>query len=192
MVYMARSSDKHYERAYHAMAGAAFCFLGYLLLLILTGRSGLYVAVCVAVSGIFVINPVVNAWLTSNIAPSMKKSVATAMAVSANNSAGLLGSHIYQHDDAPRYRKCLNSSHLAVTTEANMSDAGLRLPVRGHAINLAFIAIFMLLTLLQRYLLKRQNRIRSALIQTGEHQELLGTPNRKRIGDRQLNFEYGL
>lgn len=111
MVYMARSSDKHYERSYHAMAGAALVFLGYLLLLILTGRSGLYVAVCIAVSGIFVINPVVNAWLTSNIAPSMKKSVATAMAVSANNSAGLLGSHIYQHDDAPRYSKILNIIH---------------------------------------------------------------------------------
>jgi predicted MFS family arabinose efflux permease len=104
---MARSSDRHYERSYHAMVGAALVFLGYLLLLLMTGRSGLYVAVCIAVSGIFVINPVVNAWLTSNIAPSMKKSVATAMAVSANNSAGLLGSHIYQRDDAPRYRKIL-------------------------------------------------------------------------------------
>jgi hypothetical protein len=45
----------------------------------------------------------VNAWLTGNIAPDMKKSVATAMAVSANNSAGLLGSNIYRHSDAPRY-----------------------------------------------------------------------------------------
>ncbi|KAG2181847.1 hypothetical protein INT44_008663 [Umbelopsis vinacea] len=167
MVYMARSSDKHYERSYHAMAGAALVFLGYLLLLILTGRSGLYVAVCIAVSGIFVINPVVNAWLTSNIAPSMKKSVATAMAVSANNSAGLLGSHIYQQDDAPRY-------------------------MRGHAINLAFISLFMLLNLLQRYLLQRQNRIKAKILVSGELQELLPGSNNKLIGDRQLHFEYGL
>jgi predicted MFS family arabinose efflux permease len=102
---MAHSSDKRYERAYHAIVGASLCFIGYLLLLLLTDRSGKYVAVCIAVSGIFVINPVVNAWLTSNISPSMKKSVATAMAVSANNSAGLLGSHIYKPDDSPRYRK---------------------------------------------------------------------------------------
>lgn len=108
---MAHSSDKKYERAYHAIVGASLCFTGYLLLLLLTDRSSKYVAVCIAVSGIFVINPVVNAWLTSNIAPSMKRSVATAMAVSANNSAGLLGSHIYKPDDSPRYRM-YNYGHL--------------------------------------------------------------------------------
>jgi hypothetical protein len=61
--------------------------------------------VCLAVAGVFVINPVVNAWLTGNIAPNMKKSVATAMAVMANNSAGLVGSNIYLSTDAPYYSK---------------------------------------------------------------------------------------
>lgn len=81
--------------------------IGYIVLTVCTKRPELYTGVCIAVAGIFVINPIVNAWLTSNIAPDMKKGVATAMAVSANNSAGLLGSNIYRHSDAPRYRKCV-------------------------------------------------------------------------------------
>lgn len=105
MIAAAYSSDKRRDRALHAIAGASICMIGYIILTVCTERPVLYAGVCIAVSGIFVINPIVNAWLTGNIAPDMKKSVATAMAVSANNSAGLLGSNIYRHSGAPRYRK---------------------------------------------------------------------------------------
>lgn len=65
--------------------------------------------------------------------------------------------------------------------------------VRGHSVNLCFISLFMILTLVQRYLLKRQNRIKATLRENGEIQTLLEQPiNRKLIGDRQLNFEYAL
>lgn len=105
MIAAAYSSDIRKDRAFHAIAGAIVCMIGYIILNICVQRPALYTGVCIAVAGIFVINPIVNAWLTSNIAPDMKKSVATAMAVSANNSAGLLGSNIYRYSDAPRYRK---------------------------------------------------------------------------------------
>jgi predicted MFS family arabinose efflux permease len=105
MLLGAYSSDRRNDRAYHAIAGALICLIGYILLLSVVKRSFLYAGVCVAVSGIFVINPIVNAWLTSNMAPDMKKSVATAMAVSANNAAGLVGSNIYRASHSPRYRK---------------------------------------------------------------------------------------
>lgn len=105
MIGAAYSSDRRKDRAFHAIAGAFICMLGYIILNVCVERPALYTGVCIAVAGIFVINPIVNAWLTSNIAPDMKKSVATAMAVSANNSAGLLGSNIYRHSDAPRYCK---------------------------------------------------------------------------------------
>lgn len=88
MIGLAYSSDKFQERTFHAIFGASICATGYILLMILTKREALYAAICVAVAGIFMINPIVNAWLTSNIAPEMKRSVAAAMAVSANNSAG--------------------------------------------------------------------------------------------------------
>lgn len=105
MILVAYSSDRRKDRAYHAITGAVVCLAGYLILTICTDRPQLYAGVFIVVSGIFVINPIVNAWLTGNIAPDMKKGVATAMAVSANNSAGLVGSNIYRHSDAPRYCK---------------------------------------------------------------------------------------
>lgn len=107
MIAVAYSSDRKKERTFHAIAGASVCLVGYIILNVFVERAVLYTGVCIAVAGIFVINPIVNAWLTGNIAPDMKKSVATAMAVSANNSAGLLGSNIYRHSDAPRYCKSI-------------------------------------------------------------------------------------
>ncbi|KAI9487467.1 MAG: major facilitator superfamily domain-containing protein [Benjaminiella poitrasii] len=168
MIIGAYSSDRKKDRAYHAVAGALVCMMGYIILTVSTDRPVLYTGACIAVAGIFVINPIVNAWLTSNIAPDMKKSVATAMAVSANNSAGLVGSNIYRHSDAPRY-------------------------LRGHKINLCFISIFIILTLVQRGLLSRANRRKQQEKENSRNEELqtlLG--NDTRIGDESLDFKYRL
>ncbi|KAH8547870.1 major facilitator superfamily domain-containing protein [Umbelopsis sp. PMI_123] len=165
VILIAYSSDRFHDRAYHAIGGAAVCLLGYILLLSVSGNSARYGAVCLAVAGVFVINPVVNAWLTGNIAPSMKKSVATAMAVMANNSAGLVGSNIYLSTDAPNYTK-------------------------GHAINLGFTALFIILVCVLRFLLWRENKTRQQKleeIEAGKVAEAQG-----RIGDRRLDFRYAL
>lgn len=92
MIGMAYSSDKFQERTYHAIASATICLVGYVILTTLTTRSALYTGICIVVAGVHAINPIMNAWLTSNMAPEMKRSVAAAMAVSANNSAG---KHLY-------------------------------------------------------------------------------------------------
>ncbi|KAI9363113.1 major facilitator superfamily domain-containing protein [Pilaira anomala] len=166
MIAMAYSSDHRKERAFHAIAGASICMIGYIILNLFVKREILYTGVCIAVAGIFVINPIVNAWLTSNIAPDMKKSVATAMAVSANNSAGLLGSNIYRHSDAPLY-------------------------LRGHRINLVFISLFILLALLQRFLLRRTNDAKSLEKSKLTVEELSNfAANDSRIGDASLDFVY--
>ncbi|KAG1438362.1 hypothetical protein G6F56_012672 [Rhizopus delemar] len=164
MIAAAYSSDRKNDRAYHAISGAFICLVGYIILVSCFERPQLYAGACIAVAGIFIINPIVNAWLTSNIAPDMKKSVATAMAVSANNSAGLIGSNIYRKSDAPRY-------------------------LRGHAINLGFISLFILIAFIQRYLLERENKLKI------EKQLSLGNEGEEedeRIGDESLDFEYRL
>ncbi|KAL0077200.1 major facilitator superfamily domain-containing protein [Phycomyces blakesleeanus] len=168
MICLAYSSDRHKDRAFHAVGGAIFCLVGYALLCFLTTRDALYAAVCVAVAGIFVINPIVNAWLTSNIAPDMKKSVATAMAVSANNSAGLVGSNIYRASDAPRY-------------------------IRGHSINLGFLVAFVCLAILQRCLLQRENRLKEAAIKAQEaEQQPDDIAAIEVLGDESIHFKYRL
>ncbi|KAG0938213.1 hypothetical protein G6F57_007003 [Rhizopus arrhizus] len=168
MIAAAYSSDHRNDRAYHAIGGAFICFVGYIVLVTGIQRPQLYTGACIAVVGIFVINPIVNAWLTSNIAPDMKKSVATAMAVSANNSAGLIGSNIYRKSDAPRY-------------------------VRGHSINLFFISFFVVIVLLQRHLLKKQNGLKNhemSKLTADEIQDM--EESDARIGDEALDFEYRL
>ncbi|KAI8383984.1 major facilitator superfamily domain-containing protein [Blakeslea trispora] len=167
MILAAYSSDRHKDRAYHAVAGASVCMIGYIILIVCSERTALYTGVCIAVAGIFVINPIVNAWLTGNIAPDMKKSVATAMAVSANNSAGLLGSNIYRHSDAPRY-------------------------FRGHLINSIFISLFVILTIIQRFLLDRENRRREQQMQKLGSEEQQSLEQDTRIGDEALDYAYKL
>ncbi|OBZ84869.1 hypothetical protein A0J61_07081 [Choanephora cucurbitarum] len=167
MILAAYSSDHRKDRAYHAVAGASICMIGYIVLITFFERTALYTGVCIAVAGIFVINPIVNAWLTSNIAPDMKKSVATAMAVSANNSAGLIGSNIYRHSDAPRY-------------------------FRGHLINLIFISLFIILTIIQRFLLDRENRKRQELQKLGTEEGQQSLEQDTRIGDEALDYTYKL
>ncbi|CEP19942.1 hypothetical protein [Parasitella parasitica] len=168
MIAGAYSSDRRKDRAFHAIAGACVCMIGYIILTVCTTRPALYTGVCIAVAGIFVINPIVNAWLTGNIAPDMKKGVATAMAVSANNSAGLLGSNIYRHSDAPRY-------------------------LRGHIANLIFIVIFICLALTQRFLLQRANKKKyeeKSKLTADELQQVL--ENDSRVGDESLDYVYRL
>ncbi|KAL1930106.1 hypothetical protein VTP01DRAFT_1260 [Rhizomucor pusillus] len=173
MIVLAHSSDKRNERTFHAIASASICIVGYVLLMILTSREALYAAVCIAVSGIFVVNPVVNAWLMSNIAPEMKRSIAAAMAVSANNASGLLGSNIYRRSDAPRY-------------------------LFGHMIALIFLIIFILLALFQRFALLRANRIKANLIKEAEAEDdgleeaaqVVQDADEGRVGDEALEFQY--
>lgn len=185
MIAGAYSSDRRKDRAFHAIAGAFICMIGYIILTVCTKRPELYTGVCIAVAGIFVINPIVNAWLTSNVAPDMKKGVATAMAVSANNSAGLLGSNIYRHSDAPRYRK--------IRLYTFDSQTKSHFIVRGHITNLIFIVIFICLALTQRFLLQRANNKKyeeKAKLSADELQELL--ENDSRIGDESLDYTYRL
>lgn len=185
MIVVAYSSDRHRDRAYHATAGALICLIGYIILVVCIERPTLYAGACIAVAGIFVINPIVNAWLTSNIAPDMKKSVATAMAVSANNSAGLVGSNIYRKSDAPRYRKCVSFM--------NKVGSLFLLLVRGHMINLGFLVLFIILTMVQRYLLYRKNQLKEQeKMKLTEEQIEQMEDNDARVGDEAVDFVYRL
>ncbi|KAI7887302.1 MFS general substrate transporter [Lichtheimia hyalospora FSU 10163] len=161
MIGMAYSSDKFQERTYHAITGATLCLIGYVILTTLTARSALYAGICLVVAGVHTINPIVNAWLTSNIAPEMKRSVAAAMAVSANNSAGLLGSNIYRQSDAPRY-------------------------LLGHTISLVFLCAFIVLALIQRWLLLRVNHTKT--IKNKQNNE--PSQDCTLVGDEALDFMY--
>lgn len=65
--------------------------------------------------------------------------------------------------------------------------------VRGHRINLAFISIFILLTLVQRFLLNRANEQKKqekAKLSEEELQQI--AENDSRVGDESIEYEYRL
>ncbi|TPX30966.1 hypothetical protein SmJEL517_g05583 [Synchytrium microbalum] len=147
MVIVAFHSDKYHERTFHALGAVFVCFIGYLILVVvpLTTASPsipvLYLGIFIIVTGIFVINPVVNAWLASNIAPGVKKAVAIAMAVSANNAAGLVGSNLYLAADKPYY-------------------------IKAHSVNLGMCVVWMVMALCLRSWLLYMNRSRERVLST--------------------------
>lgn len=65
--------------------------------------------------------------------------------------------------------------------------------VRGHRINLLFISLFIILAIIQRFLLRRENNLKQqekSKMTLEELQEL--NENDTRIGDESLDFVYRL
>lgn len=65
--------------------------------------------------------------------------------------------------------------------------------VRGHIINLGFLVLFIILTMVQRYLLYRKNQLKEQeKMKLTEEQIEEMEDNDARIGDEALNFVYRL
>lgn len=65
--------------------------------------------------------------------------------------------------------------------------------VRGHMINLVFISLFIVLTLIQRFLLRRENYLKQQEKSKTTQEELQDIlENDSRVGDESVNFVYRL
>ena len=64
--------------------------------------------------------------------------------------------------------------------------------VRGHLINLIFISLFIILTIIQRFLLDRENRKRQELQKLGTEEGQQSLEQDTRIGDEALDYTYKL
>ena len=72
--------------------------------------------------------------------------------------------------------------------------------VRGHSISLGFLCLFIILALIQRFLLQRENRLRDTIYKElqedgiGEENEAQQEPltAETRIGDESYDFRYRL
>ncbi|KAI7888731.1 major facilitator superfamily domain-containing protein [Mucor mucedo] len=106
-IFIAQWSDKSGNVTFFAMIGTIWALLGFILLEVLpdnVGRWQLYGAALFTASapswhGMQV------AWMSSNIAPIGKRTLALAAVVGAANINGVPGSQIYKANDAPRYRQ---------------------------------------------------------------------------------------
>ncbi|KAK9709664.1 hypothetical protein K7432_008886, partial [Basidiobolus ranarum] len=107
MLALTRNSDRIKDRAWHGVFGTSWFLVGVLLLEFLpdsVGRWPLYAVVIFTVGWPYW-HPINAAWLTENVAPMGKRSIALAMYIMSVNINGLASSQIYRDDDKPRFHR---------------------------------------------------------------------------------------
>ncbi|KAI8073277.1 major facilitator superfamily domain-containing protein [Gongronella butleri] len=105
-VWTATHADKHGQVALHGLAGTLWGLTGFIAMVVIPENADkwlLYVATIFTASmpswhGLQV------AWMSSNLGPFGKRTIALAAVISAANINGVPGALIYQESDAPRYQ----------------------------------------------------------------------------------------
>lgn len=93
-------------------------------------------------------------WVANNVEGPFKRSVTMAMVISFGNLTGAVSSNVYRGSDKPWY-------------------------TLGHGITLMYIGIALLSSILNKYLLTRENRKRDQ----GERDEIIRGVNEEKVSD---------
>ncbi|OAA64952.1 high-affinity nicotinic acid transporter [Cordyceps fumosorosea ARSEF 2679] len=96
-------SDRIGRRAICLIHSPILVMVGYAIGIGSSNRSAGYFGMFIVGAGVYSFNTVLLTWVSNNIHPDYKRSVAIAMVVSLANAAGLAASQIYPIGDAPRY-----------------------------------------------------------------------------------------
>ncbi|KAK9765012.1 hypothetical protein K7432_006995 [Basidiobolus ranarum] len=161
-------SDKHGHRSLHCVAQILLAIIGYICLQVLpdnTNKWGLYVVVIITLAA-YTWHALQVAWVTENMAPMGKRSLAMGAIIAAANIAGVPGSQIYRTDDQPRFH-------------------------RGNWINIGLLTIACILFLALRayyiYVNNKRDKIWNAMTNE-ERQHYLDTT--KDRGNNRLDFRF--
>ncbi|CAO3622266.1 unnamed protein product [Mucor hiemalis] len=162
-IVVAMHADKKRERGLHVAIPAVIGVLGYALLVGLKdqGPAGRYVAACITVTGVFGHIPAMLSWFTNNIGGHTKRGVATAIIISIGNVGGIIGGQMYRADDAPKY-------------------------ARGNSIAMGLMCGVVVISLLFKYALNRENNRRDNLTEEQFAEEAKGED----LCDRHPGFRY--
>ncbi|KAG2197908.1 hypothetical protein INT46_003215 [Mucor plumbeus] len=104
-IIVAKSADRYGNYALHALIGCIWSMVGFLVLQFLPDNAGrwsfyaaaLFVASTPSWHGMQI------AWMSSNLAPVGKRTIALGAVIGSANICGVPGSQIYQASDAPRF-----------------------------------------------------------------------------------------
>ncbi|KAL2258466.1 hypothetical protein VTK26DRAFT_8214 [Humicola hyalothermophila] len=122
--------------------------------------GGVFVAAC----GIYPAFPGVISWLANNLSGSLKRSVGMAIQIGVGNLGGAMASNFYRAKDAPLYRL-------------------------GHGLELGFVGVGIIATLVLLLGYSAQNRKRARKIEQGALDSY--TPEElSALGDRAITFRY--
>ncbi|KIX92931.1 uncharacterized protein Z520_11407 [Fonsecaea multimorphosa CBS 102226] len=135
-------SDRFQQRSFFAIGAAWACVVGYAIA-IGSSKPGVgYFAMFLVVAGVYPFNNMVITWVSNNISPEHKRSVAIPLFFSLANSAGLVASQIYPSRDGPRY-------------------------VMGNSVSLGVEAFASLIVIAMYLLVRRRNQQKEKLVAQG-------------------------
>ncbi|KAJ5989192.1 Major facilitator superfamily domain general substrate transporter [Penicillium waksmanii] len=157
-------SDRRKQRSPFILFFMAMIAIGFIICLASSGRSVpgvVYFGVFVAVIGIYPAFPGNVTWISVNLAGDYKRAAGMAIYIGLGNLAGAMASNFYRAQDAPQY-------------------------ILGHSLELAFVVVGMVATVLLRFAYQRINRQRD-LIDPSEYPD-----DPDSLGDRSPLFRYML
>lgn len=158
--------------------------------------------------------PIVTSWLTTNLGGYAKRAVAVAMFLLSSSIAGALGPQLYKSKDGPQYRKnellykmqffktgsfvcflpCLlaNGTKLLYVFILYTFFIFFYL-VKGHLLNIGCMLVVIAFTLLQRWMLKRENNRRNYSVSFGVNPlKYLSKAELRDLNDKHPAFRYNL
>ncbi|KAJ6445272.1 high-affinity nicotinic acid transporter [Purpureocillium lavendulum] len=100
-------SDRIQKRAVCLIHSPLLVMIGYAIVVATANKAAGFFAMFIVAAGVYSYNTVVltpdHRWVSNNVYPDYKRSVAIAMVVSIGNCAGIVASQIYPSKDGPRY-----------------------------------------------------------------------------------------
>ncbi|KAJ1990191.1 hypothetical protein H4R33_001799 [Dimargaris cristalligena] len=134
MISMAYHSDRVKERGFHITFAAGLGALGFLLVTFVSGRIAKYLMLLIVgmgVNGFLALN---TAWVSGNVVEKTQRGVAMAFVVSFGNIGGLAAGQMYRNSEAPQY-------------------------MTSHLVNTACLLTVATLSMVLKFLLRRENRL---------------------------------
>lgn len=133
-IIIAKLSGRYKVYGPYLIFNLLISMMGYILLIVPSDTTSLkYIGACIAGLGIFACIPTSLTWLTSNLAGDSKRAVGSAMMIAWGNIGGVVSGQLYRSSDAPAYKT-------------------------GHSVALSLLAVAVILSIIQYYLLNRANK----------------------------------
>ncbi|TFK86322.1 MFS general substrate transporter [Polyporus arcularius HHB13444] len=161
-------SDHVQMRAPFVFAGLALSAIGYGINISNASIGAKYFGTFLVAIGGYASFPAINAWVPNNTSGHYKRAVALGVLVTFGNFGGIISGNVYRLQDEPRYRL-------------------------GHALELLFIGIGLVLTPIVTLTYWKINRKREMLMQEAREKGITYDPDElRRLGDRAPDFRYVL
>ncbi|KXN73679.1 MFS general substrate transporter [Conidiobolus coronatus NRRL 28638] len=142
-IALAYHSDKKMERCFHFITSISIGAIGFLIMAVVANNHVKYFGAFLAVMGIATSLPIHLSWLNNNMLGSTKAGTASAMVVSFGNVGGIVAGQMYRISEAPAFTP-------------------------SHLTNMAFMIMSLVVALVLRYGLSRENAKLAAMANTGE------------------------